>query len=459
MAKSAIFLIQGMHNTSMVSYYLLTYGCTLNHADSDRIIHMLDSLGHARIKDVSRPKAVSGADVIVFNTCGVKGATHNRVLLRLSQFRAMGKPVVLTGCMYPCGAAVRNANSNVVIVGTSCPDKIPEAIQDAIEGRAVEYISQGSKEAPIPGIDGVIARIPICEGCLGSCSYCFTKIARGELKSFPVKDLRRSVEHAAAEGAREIQITAQDTGAYGKDINTNIIGLLQEIVAVPGNRVPGNYRIRLGMINPQHVTEYLDGLIEIYKSPRMYKFMHIPVQSGSDDVLKYMERKYDVETIRKIVPALRSKIPGLIVATDMIVGYPTETEEDFQNSMGLLRQLRFDIVNVSKYSSRPFTLSNKMHKPLPVETVNGRSVEMSGLCREISLENNKAFLGKELAVTITEIDKIKKDFKGRAGSYKQVVLKSMGEREDKRDKDLKLGDEVTVRIVGAASSGLIGEKI
>ncbi|MCD6279400.1 tRNA (N(6)-L-threonylcarbamoyladenosine(37)-C(2))-methylthiotransferase [Candidatus Micrarchaeota archaeon] len=425
----------------MITYFILTYGCTLNRADSDRIIRILDSLGY------KRTDTLNNADVIIFNTCGVKEATHNRVIEKLKEFKSLDKPVVVTGCMYADKKDIRKANEKIVIVDTNSPDKIPLAIGDALKGKVTEYISSNNKTIFQPIINGVTARIPLSEGCLGNCNYCFTKIARGNLRSYRIKDIKRAMEFAVNNGAKEILLTSQDTGAYGKDINTNIVELLNELISIKGN-----YKIRLGMANPQFILEYLDELIQVYRSPKMYKFLHIPIQSGSDNVLKDMNRQYTINDAINIIKHFRSRFNDISIATDIIVGYPTETDTDFTDTINIIRKIKFDIINISKFSPRPFTKAKQL-KQLDNRIIKKRSTQISRIWRQIYFDNNQDFIGKELEIMITEKQKT---FTGRTDSYRQVAI--LEKEENGWQDSLKLGDAIKVKITKIGGSALIGER-
>jgi MiaB/RimO family radical SAM methylthiotransferase len=210
-------------------------------------------------------------------------------------------------------------------------------------------------------------------------------------------------------------LTGQDIGAYGKDVGVKLTDLVRRVV-----EIPGEFRVRLGMMNPNWVGEMLGEILDLYRNPKIYKFAHLPVQSGSDTVLEAMLRPYKVRDFVQIVEALRENVPQITIATDMIVGFPTERDEDFALSLELVRKTRPDIVNISKYAPRAGTAASRMKK-LPVWIVSERSKLLSSTCAQISLESNLRMIGFEECVYVTASNSKGKSI-GRTSNYKIVIL-------------------------------------
>ena len=360
--------------------FIETYGCTFNQSDSDAIAGILALEGFTLVK------CEEDADVILLNTCTVKGATEQKILYKLKRLVGARKRIVVAGCL-------PEANSNLVkkyapaapLLGTNALSHAPEAVQAAFEGRHVEFLGGKGERLSLPRFHaGAIARIPIADGCLGACTYCQTKLARGNLHSYPIECVVHEVQRCVELGCKEILLTAQDTGAYGLDIKTNLVELLQAVI-----EIPGDFKVRVGMMNPEHALRMLPGLLSVYESEKIRKFLHIPVQSGSDKVLRDMRRKYAVKDFLKIVKAFRRRFPSIRIATDIIVGYPTETEEDFKKTLNLLEKARFNVVNLSKFTPRPFTQAARLRQ-LPNQEVKRRSREAAEACRKISLERARS---------------------------------------------------------------------
>jgi MiaB/RimO family radical SAM methylthiotransferase len=252
--------------------------------------------------------------------------------------------------------------------------------------------------------------------------------------------------------AREIQLTSMDLGAYGIDLRTNLTTLLDSIsndnssTSAPDKE----FLIRLGMINPDHAKRMLSGIVHVLANPKFYKFLHIPVQTGSEKVCREMNRDHTVQDFVDIVTTIRRAVPDTTIATDIIVGYPTETEDDFQHTLKLLQNTKPETVNLSKFSPRPGTNAKEL-KQLPNDEIKRRSEVASVLVRRIAEEQRKKYIGKQFRVLITERDKNPKrksvDFKGRTINYTQVVVKSFNG---------KLGDFLDVEIIDANHGSLFG---
>ena len=240
-------------------------------------------------------------------------------------------------------------------------------------------------------------------------------------------------------GAKEIWLTSQDTACFGYDINTNIVNLLKEIL-----RINREFKIRLGMGNPDFLPDYLDELIEVFKDPRIYKFLHIPIQSGSNNVLKAMKRNYTVESFKKIILEFKKVHPMVTIASDIIVGYPNETNSDFEKTIELLNKIKPDVLNISRFWYRPGTLAMKKKK-LPTLTVKNRGIKITKVFHKLALEVNKKWLKWEGDVLITEKG-IKNTWIGRNYAYRPVILKG----------DFKLGNLINVKITKTTNIDLRG---
>ena len=203
-------------------------------------------------------------------------------------------------------------------------------------------------------------------------------------------------------------------GAYGLDKRTNIAELMQKISAIDGN-----FRVRIGMLNPDHLNRYFDSFLDALKNKKFYKFVHLPIQSGSNRVLKAMKRNCKVESFESYVRELRSKMPDITVETDIIVGFPGESEGDFDETIEFIKRAKPDVTNVSRFGARPHAAASKMRQHSR-ETINYRSLMLSRVVRSVQHELNNRFIGKSLDVMITE--STDKSWNARADNYKQVVL-------------------------------------
>jgi MiaB-like tRNA modifying enzyme len=429
----------------MPKIYLETYGCTLNQADSDILRAVLTEHRHQIVDREAE------SDVVIINTCTVKGATDNKISERVRQLRKAGKRIVIAGCMTADEAKLRKIAPLAPLVGTSSLKNISNAVDDAMAGRGSSYKSYESKDALPKLLTVPIARIPINDGCVSSCNFCQTRIARPFLRSYSPKTVVKWIDAAVVQGTREIQLTSMDSGAYGLDIKTNLISLLDAIANDDNDTRPSHstkqdpgFLVRLGMINPDHAKRMLPDIIRLLKHKRFYKFIHIPVQTGSENVCKDMNRAHSVKDFVDIVEAIREEIPDATIATDIIVGYPTETEADYEQTKKLILQAKPDITNISRFSPRPGTKAKEL-KQLPDAEVKKRSGEMAILVKRICEERRKASIGRQYWVLVTEKQR---DFKGRNINYSQVIVNGFKG---------KLGDTTAVRITDATHGSLFGE--
>jgi tRNA A37 methylthiotransferase MiaB len=238
-----------------------------------------------------------------------------------------------------------------------------------------------------------------------------------------------------------------DSGAYGIDLRTNLVSLMEAIARDDSDERPSReFLVRLGMINPDHAKRMLPGILGALAQPRFYKFLHVPVQTGSEKVCREMNRDHSVSDFTEIAAAVREKMPDATIATDIIVGYPTETEDDFRATLRLLQDTKPETINLSKFSPRPGTKAKEM-KQLPGPEIKRRSEEAAALIRKIGEARRKRFAGRACRVLITEKDR---DFKGRDINYNQVVVKGFRG---------KLGDFADVVITDANHGSLFAKPL
>jgi MiaB/RimO family radical SAM methylthiotransferase len=314
----------------------------------------------------------------------------------LRRLSALGdRELYVTGCM---PAVQREAILSVCDPVIIAPGAIREWYRD------VGTVSGGS-----------VGIVQIAQGCNGACTYCITRFARGPLRSFPQVEILQQVRAFAAAGTVEIQFTAQDVSSYGQDTGYSLASLLTR-----AGDVSGNYRIRVGMMNPATVMKDLDAIVDAFSGDRIFRFIHLPVQSGSDEVLERMGRRYSVEDFCEIVAAFRKRFPDITVATDMIVGFCGETDEDFAASLGLVRRIRPNKVNVTRYSCRPFTSLLK-EKDFPDSVKKDRSRLLLACAEEVYADVNSACLGKEVPFIVTETVR-KGSVMARSPMYQGIVI-------------------------------------
>jgi threonylcarbamoyladenosine tRNA methylthiotransferase CDKAL1 len=354
--------------------YFETYGCTANQADELVMRSLLKN-------DFEFTEKIENADIIIMLTCGVKGSTENKILARIETIKNKfpKKKVILAGCLTKIiPKKLQKMFPDYSMIG---PDEVSEILEIAKKvangEKVIKLDSKRTLRCILPTVVKEVQPIVISSGCLNACSYCATKFAKGSVKSYPIECIVNAVRYAVEHGAKKILLTATDTSVYGFDMGTNLAELLKKVV-----KIPGDFKIRVGMMNPQHIKPFLDELIEIYKNPKIIKFVHIPVQAGSNKVLKDMRRGYTVEEFKEIVKKFRKEIPGITISTDIICGFPTETEKDFEETVKLIKEVKPEVMNISKFYPRPNTEAKKM-KQLPTKVIKERSRRLSEIYRQI----------------------------------------------------------------------------
>ncbi|HLC86008.1 MAG TPA: tRNA (N(6)-L-threonylcarbamoyladenosine(37)-C(2))-methylthiotransferase [Candidatus Nanoarchaeia archaeon] len=355
----------------MPSIYIENYGCTANYDDGAIIAGLLTEVGHNVVKDIE------DSDVIIINSCAVKNVTVNKIFSQIEQIsKNYGKKkLVITGCMPAAekDKLTKYIKLGVALVSSQNTASMPKVVEKILENEQVILIEKTKEiKLDLPKIqDSKIATVQIAQGCKSFCNFCSTKLAKGDLFSYPKEKIIEELNKYTKAGYKRINLTSTDNGCYGYDQGYNLVDLLKEII-----KIEGEFVVRVGMANPEHVKKYYKELAEVYKNEKIMKFLHIPIQSGSDKILKEMNRKYTIEEFKEIVNHFRKEIPGITISTDIIVGYPTETQEDFEQTVELFKELKFGVINISKFASRPRTKASKL-KQLDTKIIKERSVELT----------------------------------------------------------------------------------
>jgi len=390
----------------IMKVYIKTFGCFSNKAESETIARLLEAAGFKLARSLEE------ANAVVVNTCTVRGETELRVLKFLATLS--GKRVVVTGCMAAVQPALISKHApNFSIVSPHNLPSIPLALRG--ESRSVILRPHEALPEPAPFRSGVKYTIAISRGCLGSCSYCIVRLARGHLRSLPPERIMSFSSNAVKGGAWEVHLTAQDTGVYGRDISTDLPALLNGVA-----NIEGDFRVRIGMFNPSSVCNLLERLIKSYQSEKIYKFVHIPVQSGSDKVLGEMKRGYTAESFKKIVDAFRLAFPNTVLVTDVIVGYPGENDQDFEETCSLIRATRPDKTHIARFSPRPHTPASSL-KQVAEPVKKRRSEVLTRLTREIQMANNSRWIGRVVDATVVDIYR-RGGMIARTDEYKTIAI-------------------------------------
>ncbi len=401
----------------MVKIYIESYGCSANLNDAEIMAGLLEKSGFLI---VTNPEI---ADVIIVNTCIVKSKTQTKMykVIRDLAKQFPHKKLIIAGCLPQ--VKLELPVNNVSLIGPHNIKDIVKVVDLAVKGKNVELIDKNKQlKLMLPKIskNPVVNIVQILEGCTGNCSYCIVKQAKPVLFSFPEELILKEVKAGLKNNAKEVWITSQDNAAYGLENNKNskLPELLKNI-----DKIQGKFLVRVGMMNPNNVLPILDELIDSYKSKKIFKFIHIPVQSGNNEILKLMNRKYKVEDFKKIIKKLREQIPEITISTDIICGFPSETEKQFNDSLDLIKEIKPDVINISRFGPRPNTLAEKMPNQVHGSITKKRSTKLTNLFNKTALEKNKSWIGWKGEILVDEIGK-NKTMVGRNFAYKPVVIKA-----------------------------------
>jgi MiaB-like tRNA modifying enzyme len=413
----------------------------MNQGDTELILGNLAKAGHVRVTDLK------DAEIVIVNTCAVKGPTQRRVLRRLQELRQLGgKRIIVAGCLplidLPSIDRLGPFEGMITCHSIDSIDVVVERIARGEEG--VKVLEREPREKPcMPKLrlSKVSAIVAISEGCVSNCSYCSVKFARGELHSFDPQAILSEIREALDAGYREILLTSQDTAAYGIDSNASLPELLNAIT-----KLNKKFKVRVGMMNPATTRRILPELLDVYASDKVYKFLHLPVQSGDDRILAAMRRGYTVEEFVKIVDAFRERFEDLYLATDIIVGFPGEDERAFKNSCELIKRIKPDKTNLTRFSPMPGTDAAKMHQ-VDGRVVKERSKLLSVVCRTVGHERNRKYVGRILEGLVVGKGK-KGGWVMRLPNYKPAIIQ-----------EALLGKFLKIKITNARPTYLIASPL
>ncbi len=418
----------------MAKIWVESYGCSASFADAEMISGLIVNGGHV-LADNSHD-----ADLNLIVTCSVKDATANKMVNRIKRLKT--KPLVVAGCLAKAEPkAVQKFSPNASLMGPNSIGKTLQIIENTLGGRKkIELEDSDVTKTGLPKVrlNPIVGIVEIASGCMSECTFCQTKIARGELQSYRLGDIVRQVTNEIQDGCKEIWLTSTDNGCYGLDIGSNLPELINKVT-----EIPHDFMIRVGMMNPMYMPKIKSDLVKSFENKKVFKFLHVPVQSGSDLVLHEMKRGHTAQTFREIVNRFRERFPKFTVSTDVIVGFPGETEEDFEKTVALLNDTRPDVVNLSRYSQRPGTPAAKLVQ-IPPTQVKTRSKKLFGIISQIAMENNKKWIGWTGTVLFDE--QTDEMVRGRNFAYKPIFVKE----------PVRVGDMCNVTIEHVTNHGLYG---
>ena len=396
----------------MAKIFVEAYGCSASFADSEMISGLIVNGGHTLVESSSE------SDLNVVVTCSVKDATANKMIHRIKSLKS--KPLIVAGCLPKAEKnTVEKFTEKASMLGPNSLGKTLQVIDSTLKGRkqiALEDSDLSKVGLPKIRLNPIVGIVEIASGCMSECTFCQTKLSKGDLSSYRLGDIVRQVQSEIKEGCKEVWLTSTDNGCYGFDIGTDLPTLVNSV-----SEIPEDFMVRVGMMNPMYMPRIKERLIDSYENNKVFKFIHIPVQSGSDKVLHDMKRGHTAGTFREIVKKLKSRFGEFTISTDVIVGFPSETEEDFQKTIQLLDETEPDVVNLSRYSARPGTDAAEW-KPIDVAEVKRRSKVIFEQINKISINNNKKWIGWKGKVLFDE--KTDDGVKGRNYAYKPVFVQN-----------------------------------
>ncbi|MEW6044904.1 MAG: tRNA (N6-isopentenyl adenosine(37)-C2)-methylthiotransferase MiaB [Bacillota bacterium] len=417
--------------------HIVTLGCQMNVRDSQTLAGMLAQMGYGFTDRIEE------ADLVLFNTCSVRENPERKVYGQVAGLRALkerrpGMIIGIAGCMPQQRPELDRMKESLphvdLIMGTLNLHRFPELLQQVIETgrRAVEVwhdegeIVEGLPVLRDPG--AVTAFVSAIYGCDYRCTFCVVPNTRGRQRSRLPQAVEREVRELVGQGVKEVTLLGQTVNAYGRDLpgrSVTLASLLERLSSVEGLE-----RIRFTSNHPRELT---DDLIEaMARLPKVAEHIHLAVQSGSDRILHRMGRRYTAAEFADLVERLRSAVPGLAVTTDIIVGFPGETEEDFQATLELVRRVRFDSAFTFVYSPRPGTAALKLPDPVPEPVKRDRIQRLIELQNAISLERNQPYRGQVVEVLVEGASETNPDrLSGRTRTNKVVVFDAPGEERQR----------------------------
>ncbi|WP_256510824.1 tRNA (N6-isopentenyl adenosine(37)-C2)-methylthiotransferase MiaB [Actinoallomurus soli] len=440
------------------TYEIRTYGCQMNVHDSERLAGLLENAGYARADDGATP------DVVVFNTCAVRENADNRLYGNLGHLRPVkeshaGMQIAVGGCLAQKDrdTIVRRAPWVDVVFGThnigSLPVLLERArVQEEAQVEIKESLETFPSTLPTRRESPYAAWVSISVGCNNTCTFCIVPSLRGKEKDRRPGEILAEVEALVAEGVCEITLLGQNVNSYGAEFGDR--GAFAKLLRSCGE-IEGLERVRFTSPHPRDFTD--DVIAAMAETPNVMPSLHMPLQSGSDRVLKAMRRSYRQERYLGIIERVRAAIPDAAITTDIIVGFPGETEEDFEQTLHVVREARFSGAFTFQYSKRPGTPAAEMADQVPKEVVQERYERLIALQEEISWAENKKQLGRTLEVLVAEGEGRKDQrthrLSGRAPDNRLVHF-GLGEDDTETPRP---GDMVTVEVTYAAPHHLVAD--
>lgn len=434
------------------TYHIITYGCQMNVHDSENISAIMEELGYIKNKDMN------SSDVIILNTCAIRENAHNKVkgmLGRIKHLKESKKDIItiLCGCMAQEEEIANMLKDKYkwvdIVFGTHNIHKLPVYLENTLKNNKQElevFSCEGDviENIPVKRDSKYKAWVNIMYGCDKFCTYCIVPYTRGKQRSRKHEDIINEVKELVNNGYKEVTLLGQNVNAYGKDLEGEY-GMAELLADVSKTNIP---RIRFVTSHPWDFTDEMINVIAKYDN--IMPYIHLPIQSGSNEILKKMGRRYTKEEYIKLFNKIKETIPNVAISTDIIVGFPNETEKDFNETLDIVKLLKYDLAYTFVYSPRKGTPAALMEDSISLETKKERLAKLNELVNKYALENNKKYLNKEVMVLLDDYSDKEGCLQGYTDTMKLVNVKA----EDKY-----LGSIVKVKIKDTKTWSLDGEII
>jgi tRNA-2-methylthio-N6-dimethylallyladenosine synthase len=431
------------------NYFIWTVGCQMNVADSNYVAAALQKRGYSEVEDLE------AADVVVLNSCVVRQQAEDRIVGKIGEVAALKKKnpnlfLALTGCMVPEDQTTLRRRFPMVDLFFK-----PSAVNDFLVGlpdNAAPDLGEYGVSLALEGLlptaqaGGIASYIPIIYGCNKTCTYCIVPFRRGKERSRTIEDIAREVEHLTSQGVREVTLLGQNVDTYGHDLTdpTDLAALLTRL-----NEIENLWRIRFLTSHPKDLAQ---NLIEaVANLPKAMEHINLPVQAGDDEIIKRMKRRYTLRYYRDLVRRIHETIPGVTMATDIIVGFPGESHDQFMRTLDLLEEIKFDKVHVAAYSPRPGTVAAGWPDDVPHDEKMMRLHAVEKLQERIGRELNLRHVGEETELLVEGSERGK--WMGRTRGNKIVFFPADDLKND------RTGQLVTVRIEEAGPWSMQGQLV
>ncbi len=432
-------------------YFLRTYGCQMNVHDSEEIKYYLESLGYEPVEELEL------ADIVVLNTCAIRENAKDKVFGYLGRCKHLKKEkpdliIAVAGCLMQKPNEIEEIHNRHkyidIIIGTHNLNELPNLIEEANKKKIQNIEVYSNSDVVFENVkynrdSKISAWINIIYGCDKFCTYCIVPFTRGRERSRKMEEVLEEVRDLKNQGYMEVTLLGQNVNAYGKDLNLgyDFATLLEEVAKI------GIPRIRFVTSHPWNFTDKMIDVIAKYDN--IMPYIHLPIQSGSDDILRKMNRKYSIDEYKKLFDQIKSKVKNVAITTDIIVGFPNETDDDFKKTLDIVNYCKFDGAYTFIFSPREGTAAARMEDKISMEVKEKRLQELNSLVNKYSLESNQRLVGKVVEVLVNGIsEKDSNKVYGYTETMKLVNI--VGGKE-------LIGKIVPVKITDAKSFSLDGE--